>query len=85
MINSPLTHMYVEGHMDSQKSFDALTREQQLNVEAGYLAKGVRQYGRTFPQFIPNLIIPFEHISLWYNGSKVYKQLSHSDEHSGIP
>ena len=40
-IKTPLSHMYVEGHLDSHTRYENLTREQQLKVEADYLAKGI--------------------------------------------
>ena len=53
VIRTPLTYKYVTGHLDSKRNYATLTREEQLNVEADYLAKGVRQYGRDYPEFTP--------------------------------
>lgn len=72
VIRTPLTYKYVTGHLDSKRNYATLTREEQLNVEADYLAKGVRQYGRDYPEFTPNLYLPFEPISIYHNNTKIY-------------
>lgn len=72
LIRAPIQHLYVTGSLDSKRPYDSLTRAEYLNIEADYLAKGVRLYGRSYPQFVPNLILPFEPISVWCNGFKIY-------------
>ena len=72
LIRTPLDYQYVTGHLDSNTSFHLLKREEQLNVEADYLAKGVRTYGKEFPDFKPNMHLPFEPISIYFQNHKIY-------------
>ena len=72
-INTEIKYERVTGHRDRHLAFHQLTRIEQLNVECDMIAKFAL---KTFPfhtQLQPNLCIPYETCSIWYDGIKLYK------------